>query len=574
MLNKNDLENMILKINNKGYKAYKDIQQSYIFEDFELYIDYVQADPFAPPSRIRVRINMNEANFPEYLYRGSRQVALEDYIARSIRNYIIKNFKNTKGTGNSNVLFIDAGHQEVLKRTAVKITNQYIEARLSVGLPAAGRKVLAHDAIKIFLKQLPSLVQNCLFFDKYKEEVLQDCVYLYEDQELIRQKLKELGLIAFLANNSVLPRKSGISNKPLEMSKAIKFESPETLRVEIETKHHGVLTGMGLPQGITLIVGGGYHGKSTLLKALERGIYNHIKGDGREWVITNDSAIKIRAEDNRFIQKVNITPFIDNLPFNQDTTAFTTLNASGSTSQAANIMEALEIGSNLLLLDEDTSATNFMIRDARMQMLVEKEKEPITPFIDRVKELYQSSGVSCVLVIGGAGDYLDVCDRVIMMDHYKPIDVTEQSHYIANQIKSRRKQELISSIMYSPPRIIAKESFENAKGKRTKISAKGLDNIVINRMNIDLSSVEQLVDYSQTRAIAQCIIKIMELADNNVTLKHIVDDIYENISDNLDYLSSFNKEEHPGDLALPRKYEIAAAINRMEMLKIIHNPVT
>ena len=101
---------------------------------------------------------------------------------------------------------------------------------------------------------------------------------------------------------------------------------------------------MGIRKGITLIVGGGYHGKSTLLKALEAGVYNHIAGDGREFVITDDTAFKLRAEDGRSITGVDISPFIKNLPNKKDTVHFSTEDASGSTSQAANLMEALESG--------------------------------------------------------------------------------------------------------------------------------------------------------------------------------------------------------------------------------------
>ncbi len=232
-----------------------------------------------------------------------------------------------------------------------------------------------------------------------------------------------MGLVAFIANGAILPRESGVSEKPLTQG-ALPFLAPPSLEIEVELPNQGKIKGLGIKKGITLITGGGFHGKSTLLKALERGIYNHIPGDGREGVVTLESAVKIRAEDGRFIASTDISPFISNLPFNLDTQKFSTPNASGSTSQAANIIEALESKSKLLLLDEDTCATNFMIRDKRMQTLIHKEDEPITPFIDRVKELYTSFGVSTILVLGGCGDYLEVADTVIMMKNYKPLDVT------------------------------------------------------------------------------------------------------------------------------------------------------
>ena len=197
--------------------------------------------------------------------------------------------------------------------------------------------------------------------------------------------------------------------------------------------NNGEITGMGIRKGVTLIVGGGYHGKSTLLNALEYGIYNHIPDDGREFVVTNADAVKIRAEDGRSIQSLNIDPFISNLPFDQDTTEFSTANASGSTSQAANILEALEVGASTLLLDEDTLATNFMIRDIRMKTLIAKEKEPITPFVEHVRSLYEEKGISTVIVMGGSGDYFSLADVVIGMIEYSPHDLTSQAHQIVKE---------------------------------------------------------------------------------------------------------------------------------------------
>ena len=173
------------------------------------------------------------------------------------------------------------------------------------------------------------------------------------------------------------------------MKNGIHFVSPSSMEVTLNLPNHGPLKGMGIPKGITLIVGGGYHGKSTLLEALELGVYNHIAGDGREYVITESDAVKIRAEDGRSIKSADISLFINDLPNGKDTCCFYTEDASGSTSQAANVMEAIETGSRLLLIDEDTSATNFMIRDELMQRVVKRSQEPITPFIERVQWLAQ-----------------------------------------------------------------------------------------------------------------------------------------------------------------------------------------
>ena len=326
------------------------------------------------------------------------------------------------------------------------------------------------------------------------------------------------------------------------------------------------MAGMGLRKGVTLIVGGGYHGKSTLLRALELGVYNHIPGDGREFVITNPRTMKIRAEDGRRIEKVDISPFISNLPFDQDTRAFSTDDASGSTSQAANIIEALEVGTQVLLIDEDTSATNFMIRDQRMQELVKKDKEPITPFIDKVHQLYEDLGVSTILAIGGSGDYFDVADFVICMMEYKPFDLTSEAHAIAKKYKTGRSPEGGQSFGRIIERIPLAESFNPSKGRReVRISSKGLQSIVFGAYTIDLGSVEQLVSVSQTRAIGAAIYRATKYMDEKKTLREIVDKVLEDIGKNgLETLDN----RPVGDYAEFRGLELACAINRLRTLLV------
>jgi len=562
------LTRILEEINGAGYKAYKRIENSFDCESCILFIDHVQADPFAPPTKIRIRVPMQKAGFPKYLYEGIRITALEDVIARIIKGEIQKLGGIVNGTGKSGRLYIDAGRQEVLKRTAVKITADYIEARMSVGLPAAGRRIKGREAAKILCNHIPGIAQSSLYFDKLDENRLQKSVFLYEDQEIVRNQLKKLGLIAFIGNNSILPRKSGNSDIPLEEKLAVKFQSPASMEVEFNTLHHGRIKGMGIFKGINLIVGGGYHGKTTLLKAIEKGVYNHIPGDGREWVITVPDAVKIRAEDGRAVQKVDIRYFIDNLPLGLVTSEFSSVNASGSTSQAANIVEAIEAGSRMLLLDEDTSATNFMIRDARMQRLVHKNKEPITPFIDRIKPLFTNNDVSTVLVIGGAGDYLDVADKVIMMDSYKVFDVTEKAREVAREIKSGRSIETGGEFYPDKGRIVKEESFHMLKRERAKVSVKGLNTVLLGKMTIELQAVEQLIDNSQTRAIAECLRYLTRYVNGKRTLSEILELVYADIMKDLEIISPVKPGKHPGELALPRKYELVSTINRMRSLKI------
>lgn len=568
MQDSRSLKANIYRINNKGYKAYQDIKGEYDFGRYQLFIDHVQGDPFASPSSIRVWVKQNRAKFPTAFFQDKpRKIALCDYLARCFDQAIKRFGAGNRGTGNSGLMLIDAGRQEVLERSAVTINSDYVEARFFCGLPARGRTVLGNVAEKMFFQELPQIVENSLMYDQINQKELTEHIYLAEDQEFIRESLPGQGLVAFIADGSILPRRSGVSDLPLTRG-VIPFQSPPSLLVSFKTPNYGEIKGMGIPKGVTLIVGGGFHGKSTLLHALERGVYNHLPGDGREWAITIKDAVKIRAEEGRRVEKVDISPFINNLPFGHDTHRFSTENASGSTSQAANIIEALEAGSKLLLIDEDTSATNFMIRDGRMQALVTKEREPITPFLDQVRPLYEEQGVSSILVIGGSGDYLDVADHVIMMNEYKPVDVSREAKDICRKYPALRMPERGTGFGRLEPRVPIPGSFDPQRGRKTKVGAKGLDVVQFGRYQIDLDDVEQLVDPSQTRAIADIIYYAWKkYFDGSCSLSEAIRCI-ENDLDRygLDVISPF--KEKSGDYARPRRFEIAAAINRLRSLQI------
>ncbi|MCG0278626.1 MAG: ABC-ATPase domain-containing protein [Thermanaeromonas sp.] len=570
MKNKEQLSRLLNSIDGRGYKAYKELHGVYQIDYFTMYFDYIQGDPFASPSRVRIRVDHKKTAWPADLWSTRvRRIALEDFLARRVAKAIRALGPRHRGTGKSGLLFIDSGGQEILPRTAMIISPDFVEVRLSLGLPARGRTILGREAAEMLFGDIPRIIEEGLLCRGPRDlEEARRHVAVAEDQEALREQLKPAGLVAFVGNGAILPRRSGISQLPLPAEKAIPFVSPPTLEVELKAPNAGPIRGMGIPQGITLIVGGGFHGKSTLLRALERGVYNHIPGDGRELVVTLADAVKIRAEDGRRVEKVDISPFINNLPYGQDTKAFSTEEASGSTSQAANIIEALEIGTSLLLLDEDTSATNFMIRDHRMQQLVAKEKEPITPFIDRVKHL-KEMGISTIMVVGGSGDYFDVADTVIMMDGYIPRDVTSQAKEIAAKFVTHRQQEG-GPFGRLRPRIPLKESFDPRRRGKTKIKAHGVDEITFGYEDIDLSYVEQLVDPSQTRAIGDIIRYLSErYCDNRRTLKELIHLVLEDINrKGLDIISPFYGQ-HPGDYALPRPQEIAAAINRLRTLKVV-----
>ncbi len=564
-----DLIRTLDRMDGRGYRAYKDIVGAYRFPDYELFIDYVQGDPFAGPSDLRIRLPQDKAAFPEELYRGTtRRTALEDYLTRAFAHAIRRHVRGHRGTGKSGDVAILRCGQEILERNSFIVDGSQVEARFSVGLPAAGRRVLAGECKAMLFEELPELVSSAMYWKAHPAQDVRRHVETAEDAVSLRGQLAGRRLAAFVADGALLPRVSGVDDRPLaECEHLIRFKSPGELEVELECPNRGAVTGMGIPEGVTLIVGGGYHGKSTLLKALERGVYNHIPGDGREHVVTVPSAVKIRAEDGRRVEQVDISPFIRDLPFGRPTDAFSTEDASGSTSQAANIIESLEVGAQLLLIDEDTSATNFMVRDHKMQELVARDKEPITPFVDKVRQLYEQHGISTVLVMGGVGDYFEVADTVIMMDSYLPREVTAQAHEIAGASADRRVMEGGESFGTLTARVPMPGSFDPSSGKRdVKIRARGTDTISFGRHDIDLSLVEQLVDTAQTRAIGDIIhYAVQKHMGDGSCLADVIDAVERDLDEHrLDHISPMAG----GKYARPRRLEIAAAINRLRTLRV------
>jgi len=559
---------ILRRIDGKPYGFYRDLKGTYDFGEYTLVIDYVQPDPFAPPSQAAVRIPQAAAGFPAGLFDTPvRRMALEDCLTRHFFRQAARLVKGRRGTGHSGLLAIDRPSQEILERTAMSIGPERVEARFVVGLPARGRRILGRQAQEIFFAEVPELVRRTLIAAGLDREVLDKFADTAEDADFIRRRLPGRGLAAFVGNGAILPRRSGVDDRPLPEGEAIPFQSPPELEVEIDCPRRGKVRGMGVPAGVTLVVGGGYHGKSTLLDALEKGVYNHIPGDGRELVVTESSGVKIRAEDGRSIASVDISPFIRRLPREIDTTVFSSADASGSTSQAANIMEALEAGSRLLMIDEDTSATNFMIRDGRMQALVAREKEPITPFLDKVRQLHRDLGVSTVLVMGGSGDYFDVADTVIMMDEYVPRDRTGEARRIAGSFSTRRNFEGGESFGKVRARRPLPESIDPRRGakRKVKIAAKSRQLIGFGENWIDLAAVEQLVDISQTRAIGDILhYALGRYINGERTLAEILDLVEADLErEGLDAVSGYLK----GNLARPRRFEVAAALNRLRTLR-------
>ena len=573
MQSSRELQNQLRSIDHKSYPAYKALRGSYQFDGYQLNIDHVQGDPFAAPSHVSVFVPASVAAFPEYAVKNElTRHALSDFLARQFAKQVNQYTFKAKGSGKSGLISVTQCGQEVLYRTACEVTNKGITARFAVGFPANGRTINARELEKILFEYLPVCVTQAFSYKNLNAKAVQAAIELAEDQDYIRKQLDTMGLVAFVADHAVLPRESGISSKPMKNS--VEFESPESLRVSMELPHKGTITGMGIPKGITLIVGGGYHGKSTLLTALELGVYNHIAGDGREYVITDESALKMRSEDGRFIKDVDISMFINDLPNKKDTRCFSTEDASGSTSQAAGIIEGMEAGSRVFLLDEDTSATNFMVRDAFMQRVVSPDKEPITPFLSRARALYEQAGISTILVAGSSGAFFHIADTVVQMDNYRPVDITEKAKALCASFPISEEMPTPFSMPQSH-RIMTKDAngatrrrdyrtgaVKKDEPERLKVKVMGRDGFALGKQNVDLRYIEQLIDTEQTAALGIMLKYAVEkLIDGKRTLSDIAEYMITQMQKK--GLSFFAEGSYiPGGYAMPRPQEIYACLNR------------
>lgn len=562
-----ELKSLLTRIDRRGYPAYKDIRGMYSFPEYVLSIDHVQGDPFAAPSKLSVYVDGRNGGFPRKLYDTRyRRIALQDQLTRGFGRQAERVAFKAKGSGKSGLISVSRCGQEILERTACSIDpeNGRIVMRFEVGLPANGRTINAREAEKIFFDFLPECVEQALLYRNADGEKLQAVADLADDQHHIRTVLPEMGLCAFVADGSVLPRESGVSSRP--MKGGVKFKSPEEMKVSIQLPHRGEITGMGMRKGITLIVGGGYHGKSTLLKALELGVYNHIAGDGREYVITDDTAVKIRAEDGRSIKDTDISMFINDLPNGKDTVSFATEDASGSTSQAANVIESMEAGTSLFLIDEDTSATNFMIRDELMQRVIHRDMEPITPFIDRIRELYDRYGISTVIVAGSSGAYFHVADSIIQMDRYIPKDITGYAKREAEGFPAiRGVDEPAGEPDFSR---CPKASGAFKGGSRIKLKTMGREAVSIDRETIDLRYVEQIVDSEQVTALGHCVKYAQKnILDGKTTLIQVVDQL-EAVMEKQGMAAVCESRSSVANMARPRRQEIFACFDRYRSLKL------
>ncbi len=550
-----DLLDQLRHADGRPYGFYKKVAGAWDYGDFTLAIDHVQADPFAPPTALRAYATPQAMGLPEEaLASPDARLAAADFLARAFDEAI-------RARGARDVSIARAGAL-ILQRSYASVLPDRVEVRFQAKLPARGRTILGKSAARLFDVDVPNVVMDCFDFVSHdpdttrKRSRLLAHIASYEDHRALQEQLEANGWVTFVADDSLLARRSGVSEAPLTGDGVVAFRSPDSLRASVSLPHAGDVSGMAIPRGLTLIVGGGYHGKSTLLEAIARGVYAHVPGDGRELVATDPSATKVRAADGRAVTGVDISAFISHLPGSIDTTNFSTENASGSTSQAASIIESLQLGARSLLIDEDTSATNLLIRDTRMRDLVAVDKEPITPLVDRVSSL-TGAGTSLIMVVGGSGAFLDAADRVLMMDNYRCLDVTERAKQVAADLPRPRTDAPAS--WDSAPRV----PLAKARVDRPRTKATGTHALTVDRQVVDISDVEAVLDPGQAEAIAWCVRGVLEEMAGKQDLVELMAKLGRRLaSEGLDAVCKFGARPYPAFLARPRLIDVGAAINR------------
>lgn len=561
------LRDKLIVANGKGIQVYREVAGAYRFDRFELYIEGVQTEAAIPTACVRIRVDQAEAQVPPALWSTSAgRVAVEDFLARSARDAVHKHVR-TRWPGRLAPLTVDAGGQEILVRNCVVLREEFVEVRGTMTLPAEGRKVASKPAQAFFFDELPAVVASGLTWAGLDGEAARRHVQVLEDYIHLREALPSLGLAAFVADGSVLPRESAFAERPLRGGRVIPFVAPDELAVTVELPSRGPVRGLGIPRGVTVVAGGAFSGKSTLVAALASGVFPHEPGDGRELVAACPDAVMILSEPGRRIERADLGAAFREMPNRPSAASVSYERAPGVVSMAAAVAEALEIGTGLLLFDEDEGATPYLARDAAMQRLVAKGFEPLTTLLDQVRSLWEDHGVSVVIATGGLGDYLDVADTVIVMEGCKPQAATARARAITEELGRRRANEG-RSVALPAPRVPLPRGFAGFKTRGARTEMRGRTAVGVGRESVDISGIRQLVDPGQMRAVGDAILHALDrgYVDGNASISEILDRVFGDIEDS--GLGVLTAQQAPtSDYAMPRRHEVAAVLNRLRALQ-------
>lgn len=545
------IRSVLERINGRGYKSYKSlVGLSEVVDRVRVTVIKVQGDPFAPPSVVKLEHN---TNMPDWSLQAP--VATSDCILRRLRVLLKKFSMKGVGEGNSGVLSVPKLAPIMIRRSSLEVVKTgvgraRIVARVHVGLPSRGRRVVSGAAEELLLERLPKAFTSSV---SVGEDKLRRHVETWIEQEHIRARLEDMGLVSFVGDGSILPRRCGGCWEPLE--DAVPFESPPSLRVSVDLPTGRSITGMGIRRGLTVVSGPAYHGKTTLIEAVSAGVWNHIPGDGREYVITIRESFVVMSENGRRVTCVDLTPWLSEMPGASNLSCFTTSDASGATSVAATIQESIELGARLLIIDEDNVATNIIHRDYWLEELIgRKTLHTVADLAPGLKR----AGVSVIVVATGSSELLSRADHVIVMNEYKALDLTHKARQV-----TAKKDTSDGVVEYRAPRgrrMTASMRLDKAKLRGRMLEVRGADEL------IDLRPLVQLEEETQLKTVVEATLRI--LAKGGVdTIGSECKDVEAKLARG-GFREVVGKEPGPS-LSEARALDIGFLINRMPWLRVL-----
>lgn len=576
-----NLKKLIYSISDQSYQNIQKLRGDFQFPGYIFSFLKIQGSPGANPASIAtVKVPIEDSQLPEqFLSSPSNRLAVADFLIRRFNQGIDKFAQQNRGKQGSGSFHIIILGQKMLERDSVLFTEDTVELRFIFSLPAkcSGNQFDAEQAWLMLEQELKAIVDFALYYQKYNEETKNSLGRFLEIQQSrlqIKQYMESNGLCVFINNGASLPRQSGVDDRPAMGAEIKNFQSPEISQIEIPLSANESIKGMAIKEGISCITGGGYHGKSTLLQAILSGVYAHIPDDGREYIVTREDAVFIRAEEGRSICNVDISPFIGPLPNGVKTENFSTENASGSTSQAAAMVEAIEMGSRFLLFDEDSCATNFLIRDELIKKVLDLAKEPINPLITTVRSIWKQHHISMIFVVGGLGIFLQKADTCLLMDNYQCKDITTKVRKELGEIAEENGNHL----NFSSVRLLLADNFDPSYTnqrlkkelpKRIKDLRNAPRQLEYGMDLINLEALPQIVEAPQLLSVGYCLLVLRQAMQEQGGQIQPIDYWLKWLYKKLDQQGMpFLQPDYPGTLSLPRKYEVGAAINRIRSLKI------
>jgi predicted ABC-class ATPase len=568
MRDKKEFYAMLMDIADKPISEYGRLAGDFDFSRYVLKVSQVPSESLEQPALFIVRVPQTIAGFAPHLFSTPvRRTALEDFLTRRIAEQIdVLAHYDEQGLSRRHLMVAEPG-QKILPRTSLLVTEEYVEARIYVRLPQRDGRIDADRVKDIFFDELTSVVNHSLIACNLDEQEMNHFVDVMEDADQIRQMLPTRGLVSFVGEGS-LPARLGDSDYPA-FENTTPLTMDESLLVDVDTPNAGTVKGLGVPTGVTLIVGDEYSSRAALMRAIASGIYNHVPGDGREQVITVPDAVHVAAETGRSIQKVDISSMIP-AQSGVRSDAFSAEQADACSAQAAAMVEALEVGARALLFDESESSAAFLTQDTRLMGLMPEAGARVTPLSARARQLADDLGVS-IIVAGSASvaEFIPVADTILKIEAGRVSDVTDAAKKMdLNQLVTDSELVDVSSLV-EKNRWVVPTSIDASAGPHDQmIKAEAVDLLQFGRSVIQLRNTSQIADKHQTATIGLILYYAkLRYMDEGRPIREIMDLIDRDLgTEGLECLS----RDLRGDLARPRRYEIAAALNRLETMRISH----